>query len=71
MGGKAPKIPIVKTTDYAAMQAEKEAAAKAKAQAEELERLKTQRGRGATLLTSGQGVTGNDSSMAVRKMLGG
>jgi hypothetical protein len=45
----------------------------AKSQAEEKERLKTQRGRAATLLTGGKGVLGDDttSGLATKKLLGG
>lgn len=43
-----------------------------RAQAEEKERRKTQRGRAATMLTGGKGVMGDDSSgLATKTLLGG
>ena len=57
----------------AAPSAENSAESIAKAQAEEKERLKTQKGRAATLLTGGKGVLGDDttSGLATKKLLGG
>lgn len=58
---KVPDVPKVDNTK-----------AVAEAQAQELERSKTQRGRAATLLTSGRGVYGDDSTgLATKTLLGG
>lgn len=84
MGGfnpfKAPKapapvpiqMPAPLPVAVAAPTADNSAADLAKAQADEKERLKKQRGRAATMLTGGQGVMGDDTSgMATKKLLGG
>ena len=60
------KKPKIKAPEIAKKDNTKDIAA---AQARELERAKTQRGRAATLLTSGRGVTGDDTTGAATKML--
>ena len=72
---KKPKVPRpapIQKFDPIAVPTEKDNAAEiAKAQEEEKERRKTQRGRAATMLTGGQGVMGDDTSgLATKTLLG-
>jgi len=74
---KAAAITPIKMPDpipvaTAAPSAENSADQIAKAQADEKERLKKQRGRAATLLTGGKGVMGDDTSgVATKTLMGG
>lgn len=66
-----PKVPLPAPAP-AAPTAANSAADLAKAQAAELEKMRKQRGRAATMLTGGQGVTGDDTSgLATKALLGG
>lgn len=67
-------LPTVEPTAAAAPTLQNSAADIAKAQADETTQLKKQRGRAATILTSGRRVAGDDSSsggLATKALLGG
>ncbi len=70
---KKPSVPTMKPAPVAAPPSSSDASVQ-NAAAEELKKLKMQRGRAATLLTGGTGVMGDDSTgggLATKMLLGG
>lgn len=68
---KKPKISTPKVQPLPEGPSDEEVA---KASQDELEQLRKQRGRASTILTSGQGVMGDDSAvsgLATRRLMGG
>lgn len=71
---KVPKPAVIQQPtpiDNPAPSKESSAEEIAAAQEKEKQRLKKQKGRAATLLTGGQGVMGDDSGLATKKLMGG